>query len=377
MGTKAISLLILIITSMLVPLIQAEATSPVNVPIKWSCPPASGSSPPPLIPNPNDGNKPEYLYVHAVDSHGNDYEIWCSNEPSGTGNYLFYASFPNGTKHLLDCCEFYGGRNNVTLTINGSQELIPGIGQNYTINGTIVKVRHDNWVPWDGPQPPVVPRDDRGKDYHGDYVYNTGGYTRVDTKINKTTGNMEHILGAITLPHPLLVNSNENAISINPSESSSSSAAQIPSDLDLNNTILSYEITVPVNGETKTFDIYAPLVVGINSINLNNTSLIISLNSTHSNYMNLAIPKDLLNHPDAGSFQILVDNKPVSANENVTLTHRTLDFAIPQDAKMITIEGTTAVPEFGSNMPGLVLIIAMVSILAVFAKFRTSVYRRQ
>ncbi|MBI3639538.1 MAG: hypothetical protein HY223_04395 [Thaumarchaeota archaeon] len=321
---KYVALLILVSVLLLVPLTSFGAKIDINPLMPWNCPPTGDPTAPAPITDIDGDNKTDRLYVHIEDKNGNDYEIWCLDHGAG-GDFAAYVSFPNGTSKYLDKCEMECGKNHWYILVNGSAKLEEIGNQTFTFNGTIKKEVHHNWVP-----PDELTSHHRAKDYHSFYNPITGNYTRIDTVIDEN--NTEHI---VKTSSSILFSYNPG-FQLGPNFVLSDTIGSI-NELPPENEINSTEIDLESNGQTRTFEVWYPEIIGINDITFSKDSLIISLNSNHAGYMNLSIPKGLLDHPDGGTFSVTADEMNVIPNENATSTYRTLDFAISQDAKVITI----------------------------------------
>jgi hypothetical protein len=333
----------------------------LNPYIPWDCPPTDDpTAPAPTIDRDGD-NKTDRLYLHVMDKTGNDLEIWCLDHGGG-GDFAAYISFPNGTSKYLDKCEFYCGKNYWSIFVNGTDELDQNKTslQKFTVNGTIIRENHHNWVPADN-----LRSRDRARDYHSFFDPGSKNYTRIDTIINPTN-NTERIIKTTTRTLSSYIPESHDTDSYFVASGVPKDIVSLPSYLAIGSTKIGWN----VNGQEKTFEIWYPQMIGINTVVFNeeSKSLILTLNSNHTDYMNLSIPKGLLDHPDGGMFQVTVDEKPVLQNETVTFTHRTLYFAIPSDAKMVTINGVTAAPEFGP-IAILMIFIAMIGVVTS-SKFR-------
>ncbi len=108
------------------------------------------------------------------------------------------------------------------------------------------------------------------------------------------------------------------------------------------------------------------------TINPQDTSLIVSLQSSTDGNLTLTLPRSLIDAKDGANddnFFVLVDGADTDFAENKTSTDRTITVGIPQDTTQVEVIGTQVVPEFGA-LASIVLVVAIISIVAVSAKTR-------
>lgn len=348
------------------------AQTKIDIPRSFSCPTHDPTAPKPTIDKDGDG-KLDRLYKHYQDSKGNDFEVWCLDHGE-TGDFGFYASFPNGTSTRVDSCELICGMNNKTLTVvNGTGTVTKTGNETYSVNGTITGYHHDNWV-----TNPTSP--DYKKDFHSDYNYSTSKYVKHITTIisfhpykdviNKTKS---YIITPDGIRHPLnrvgMLLSPENP----PSFGYPASYTPGTDDDSTGLRVLAYDLTVQLTHGSQTFEVFYPETIQINSMTYENDkkSLTIDFSANHEDYMNISIPRDLVDHGDNEMFVVTENGKDItsSVNETYTDSFRTLFMSIDKNSSEVTITGTLeAVPEFGP-ISIVVLAIAMMTLLVVFSKF--------
>ena len=108
------------------------------------------------------------------------------------------------------------------------------------------------------------------------------------------------------------------------------------------------------------------------SLSPQDTSLIVSLNSSNDGNLTMTIPRSLIDAKAStgdDQFFILVDGADTDFTESKTDTNRTVTVSFPQDTTQIEVIGTQVVPEFG-GLSFVVLMVAIVSIVAISAKTR-------
>ena len=108
------------------------------------------------------------------------------------------------------------------------------------------------------------------------------------------------------------------------------------------------------------------------SISSQDTSLVISLQSTDDGNLTVALPRALIDAKDGANddqFFVLVDGADTDFKESKTATDRTITVSIPQGTAQVEVIGTQVVPEFGA-LASIVLVIAVISIVAVSTKTR-------
>ncbi|MEZ5691451.1 MAG: hypothetical protein R3D71_07295 [Rickettsiales bacterium] len=138
----------------------------------YSCPPPTNVG---LTADSGSGAFSEdYLFVHVVDSKGNDFEAWCE-VGLAMSNYQFYISKGN-KKEMIDICELFRGINDVSLTIDGTTSVVtsPSGAKVINVNGDILTYYHHNF--------------NSSKDFHTIYKYKTKQKTRVNTVRVKEPG---------------------------------------------------------------------------------------------------------------------------------------------------------------------------------------------
>lgn len=108
------------------------------------------------------------------------------------------------------------------------------------------------------------------------------------------------------------------------------------------------------------------------SISSQDTSLVISLQSTANGNLTVTLPRSIIDAKDGANddqFFVLVDGADTDFVENKTPTDRTITVSIPQDTMQVEVIGTQVVPEFGV-LASIVLAVAVFSIVAISAKTR-------
>ena len=112
------------------------------------------------------------------------------------------------------------------------------------------------------------------------------------------------------------------------------------------------------------YDISGATVQNI-SINSDDSSLIIDVNSTDSGSLTISMPRTLIDAKYGNAddqFIVLVDGADTDFNESQTTTSdRTVTLAFPEGTEQIEIIGTQVVPEFG----GISFVILALSILFI------------
>jgi hypothetical protein len=110
-----------------------------------------------------------------------------------------------------------------------------------------------------------------------------------------------------------------------------------------------------VSVEDKTFDIRVT-GEGVVSLSFNEEEKMITLaNDATSGTVEIEIPKELL----GGDFTVMADANTIEFKKSETDTYTTLLFEKPADSNVITIQGTTVIPEFP------VAIIVFASVIAI------------
>jgi len=108
------------------------------------------------------------------------------------------------------------------------------------------------------------------------------------------------------------------------------------------------------------------------SISPQDTSLMVSLNSSSDGNLTLTLPRSLIDAKAStgdDQFFVLVDGADTDFTESKTDTNRTITVSFPQDTMQIEVIGTQVVPEFG-GLSFVVLLVAIVSIVTISAKNR-------
>ena len=108
------------------------------------------------------------------------------------------------------------------------------------------------------------------------------------------------------------------------------------------------------------------------SINTNETSLVVSIQSTGDGNLTMTLPRTLIDAKagaDDDQFYVLVDGADTDFDESKAGTDRTITVSFPDGTEQIEVIGTQVVPEFGS-VAFVVLAIAIMSIIVFSAKTR-------
>ena len=113
------------------------------------------------------------------------------------------------------------------------------------------------------------------------------------------------------------------------------------------------------------------------SINTNETSLVVSIQSTGGGNLAMTLPRTLIDAKagaDDDLFFVLVDGADTDFNESKTNTDRTLTVSFPDGTQQIEVIGTQVVPEFA----GLAFAILAISILMIIVfSTKTAIRFRQ
>jgi len=113
------------------------------------------------------------------------------------------------------------------------------------------------------------------------------------------------------------------------------------------------------------------------SINTNETSLVVSIQSTGGGNLTMTLPRTLIDAKagaDDDLFFVLVDGADTDFNESKTNTDRTLTVSFPDGTQQIEVIGTQVVPEFA----GLAFAILAISILMIIVfSTKTAIRFRQ
>lgn len=110
------------------------------------------------------------------------------------------------------------------------------------------------------------------------------------------------------------------------------------------------------------------------SLDSNQTSLVISLQTTSDGNMTITLPRTLIdakNGANDDKFFVLVDGTDTDFQESKTSTDRTLTMPFSDGSEKIEIIGTQVVPEFGS-LSYVILVISILLIIAISTKSRFS-----
>lgn len=108
------------------------------------------------------------------------------------------------------------------------------------------------------------------------------------------------------------------------------------------------------------------------SINSQETSLVISLQTTGDGTMTITLSRSLIDAKAGANddqFFVLEDGADTDFQETKTSTDRTLSISFSDGTEKIEIIGTQVVPEFGT-LSYVVLAISILSIIAISAKTR-------
>jgi len=354
------------------------ATEIIQRPLSpWGCP--DTSAPGPSEDKDGDG-KLDRLHIHIEDEHGNDFQVWCLDH-SEYGDYGYYSSATGRNDTKVAACKLICGKNDGKLIVSdGAQVILNGTSngtKTYVVNGTIIGYNHTNWVPHDEPR--TTPH--KGQDHHFLFNYSSHVYQHDTTRINATTG--EHHI----------IRTESKMISAGPSQEQEFFAftdnlarqsfpafegvMEIGSEtlVDPQFVILAKEVFIPKeNGGPETFIITHPSQVEIEEImfDVPSKSLLLMLpDHEHEKYVNLSIPKKLLDHADPQKFIVLVDEMPSDYTETATMSHRTLLIPVTSESGSVMITGTTAIPEFGSAVM-IILTISIISIIVLSSKTKIS-----
>jgi hypothetical protein len=128
------------------------------------------------------------------------------------------------------------------------------------------------------------------------------------------------------------------------------------------------DLLFKVEVEGRIFDV-GVIGDGIQSLEFYQEEKMIALeNDGAAGLIEVEIPKELL----GGDFTIMADANTIEFKKSETDTHTTLLFEKPTDSNVITIQGTTVVPEFPIVMIALASVIALMILIARMAKSRKS-----
>ena len=108
-------------------------------------------------------------------------------------------------------------------------------------------------------------------------------------------------------------------------------------------------------------------------------SLIILIEATDDGSLTITIPRSvldaLLGDGSDDGFFVFVDDEEVDFDETTTATDRTLTIEFYAGSEVIEIIGSFVIPEFGT-IAGMILAVAIISIIAISAKSRLSIIPR-
>lgn len=110
--------------------------------------------------------------------------------------------------------------------------------------------------------------------------------------------------------------------------------------------------------------------IGDMAINQNETSLVVSMNTTGSGNLTMTLPRTLIDAKSGSAddqFFVLVDGADTNFNETKTSTDRTITVSFPDGTQQLEVIGTEVVPEFGI-LSFAVLGISIISIVTVSAR---------
>jgi hypothetical protein len=124
------------------------------------------------------------------------------------------------------------------------------------------------------------------------------------------------------------------------------------------------DLLFKVEVEGRTFDV-GVIGDGIQSLEFYQEEKMITLeNDSAAGVIEVEIPKELL----GGQFTIMADDNTIEFKKSETDTHTTLIFEKPADSTVITIQGTTVVPEFPIVLIVLASVIALMILIARVTK---------
>jgi len=134
-----------------------------------------------------------------------------------------------------------------------------------------------------------------------------------------------------------------------------------------------YNVKEPLSGQSYpvNYNITGATINDI-SIDTNETSLVISLQTTSDGNLTITMPRSLIDAKAGANddqFFVLVDGADTDFQESKTDVKRTLLIPFSDGSEKIEILGTQVVPEFGT-FSYLILVIATISIVAISAKTR-------
>lgn len=134
-----------------------------------------------------------------------------------------------------------------------------------------------------------------------------------------------------------------------------------------------FQVTDPTSGQSYgvNYDITGGTISDI-SIDTQNTSLIISLQTTGNGTMTISLPRTLIDARSGtndGQFFVLEDGANTDFQENKTDTDRTLSISFPDGTDKIEIIGTQVVPEF-ENLVGITITISIIGAIVISTRFR-------
>lgn len=126
-------------------------------------------------------------------------------------------------------------------------------------------------------------------------------------------------------------------------------------------------------GSGKSYPVnYSTMGATVNDMSLdtNQTSLIISLQTTSDGNLTVTLPRTLIDAKAGANddqFFVLVDGADTNFQESKTNTDRTLSVPFSDGSQKVEIIGTQVVPEFGM-LSYVILAISILSIVAISAK---------
>lgn len=134
-----------------------------------------------------------------------------------------------------------------------------------------------------------------------------------------------------------------------------------------------FQVTDPTSGQSYgvNYDITGATVSDI-SIDTQNTSLVVSLQTTGNGTMTITLPRTLIDAKSGtidNQFFVLEDGANTDFQESKTDIDRTLSISFPDSTDKIEIIGTQVVPEFG-NLAGIIITISIIGVIVISTRFR-------
>lgn len=314
----------------------ANATSlNLNSVIPWACPPTIASTPP--TAETGRGISGDRLYLHVIDSKGNDLEIWCKTSFFlGLRYWEVEVSFPNGDKSVLSKCEFSPANNKFLLKFSGTESRVPSLSGSIIIHidGELEFFKHDN--------------DDFWSDIHTTYNFTSGEAIRIDTKKSHTpTSVTEKVVDTtkktinLLSPPSSIFAWNTDSIKLPDGETFVCTS----SEQDETSFIRPEISQMVVGNSAKTFLLYYPQMNGINEITINEETkslqVFFSEKFVENRYLSISIPRDLIDHSEDESFTISDGTKnQIVFEESTTDNYRTLNFDLSSSSSIVEIFGT-------------------------------------